>query len=62
LWRGNGLLGVSSDQALDESCFSDAWGTDDAYDDRGSFFGEAVDEGDVEALFFDLLMLAASLE
>jgi hypothetical protein len=59
LGRRDGLLGVPSDQALDERCFPDAWGTDDAYDDRGSFFGEAVDEWDVEALFFDLLMSAA---
>jgi hypothetical protein len=53
------LLGVASKQALDEKRLSDTWGTDDAYNDRGSFFGDAVDERDVEALFIDLLLLAS---
>jgi hypothetical protein len=53
------LLGIPSKQALDEERFSDTWGTNDAYNDRGSFFGDTVDEWDVEALFIDLLLLAS---
>lgn len=52
--RRKRLLGVSSDQALDESCFSDTRGANDTDDDWGRFFGDAVDERYVEALLFDL--------
>lgn len=51
------MLGVASYQALDECGFADARGSDDGDDDGGCFFGEAVDERDVEALFFNLVLL-----
>jgi hypothetical protein len=48
------LLRVPANERLDQSSFAYAGRADDADDDGGSFFGEAVDERDVEALFFDL--------
>jgi hypothetical protein len=55
------LLGVAPDERLDECGFAYAWGTDDADDDWGRFFGEAVDKRDVEALFFDLRTLVSKV-
>lgn len=48
------MLRVPPDERLDQGGFAYARRTDDADDDWGSFFGEAVDERNVEALFFDL--------
>jgi hypothetical protein len=52
------LLRVAFDQRLDKCGFANAGRAHDADDDRGRFFGEAVDERDVKALFFDLGYLA----
>lgn len=52
------MFGVSSDQRLDQCRFAHAGRANDADNDRGRFFGKAVDERDVEALFFDLGVLA----
>jgi hypothetical protein len=51
------LFGVSSYERFYECGFAYAGRADDAHDDGGCFFGEAVDERDVEALFFDLYLL-----
>ncbi len=48
------MLGVALDEGLDEGSFAHAWRTNDGDDKRGRFLGEAVDERDVQALFFDL--------
>ncbi len=51
------MLGVAFDEGFDEGGFADAGGTDYGDDDWGGFFREAVDEGNVEAFFFDLGVL-----
>lgn len=48
------MLGISFDQGFDECGLADARRSNDGDDDGGSFFGQAVDEGDMEAFFFDL--------
>lgn len=48
------MLGITFDQGLDECGFADARRADNSDDDGRSFFGQAVNEGNMEALFFDL--------
>jgi hypothetical protein len=48
------LFGVTTYERLDERGFAYTGRADDADDDGRCFFGKAVDERDVEALFFDL--------
>jgi hypothetical protein len=48
------LFRVAPDQRFDQGGLSHAGWADDADDNGGRFLGEAVDEGDMEALFFDL--------
>ena len=52
------MFRVSSDQRFDQGGLAHARRADDADNDRGCFFGKAVDERDMEALFFDLGILA----
>jgi hypothetical protein len=56
--RGEGLLRVAPNERLDQCGFAYAGRANDADDDGRCFFGKAVDEGDVKALFFDLCILA----
>jgi hypothetical protein len=50
------LLRVATNERLDQGGFADAGRANDADDDGRCFFGKTVDEGYVEALFFDLYM------
>jgi hypothetical protein len=52
------LFGVTTDERLYEGSLAYAWRANDTDNDRGCLFGQAVDERDVEALFFDLYMSA----
>lgn len=48
------MFSVATEKRLYERAFAYTWWADDADDNGWCFFGEAVDQGDVEALFFDL--------
>ena len=48
------MFGVALDQGFDEGGFADTGGPDNSDDDWGSFFREAVYEGDMETFFLDL--------
>ncbi len=50
------MLGITLDQGFDEGGFADAWRSNDSNDDGRRLFREAVDEGHMEALFFDLTL------
>jgi hypothetical protein len=52
------LLGVATDERLDERSLAYTGRANDSDDDGWCFFGEAVDERDVKALFFDLFISA----
>jgi hypothetical protein len=52
------LLRIAADERLDQSRLAHAGRANDADDDRGCFFGEAVDERNVQAFLFDLRALA----
>ncbi len=52
------MLGVAPDQGFYEGGFADAGGADDGDNYGGRFFGEAVDERDVKALFADLVVVS----
>ena len=52
------MLGVAFYKTFDEGSFADTRRSDDGNDDRGSFFREAINKGDMEALFFDLRSLS----
>lgn len=51
------MFRIAFNERFDESGFTDTWRADDGDDDGGAFFGETVDKGDMEALFFDLYYL-----
>ena len=49
------MFGVTLDQRSDKGRFANAWRTDHGNDCGWRIGGEAVDLGDMEAFFFDLL-------
>ena len=51
------MFRIAFNERFDESGFTDTWRADDGDDDGGAFFGETVDKGYMEALFFDLYYL-----
>jgi hypothetical protein len=51
------VLRVAFYKGFDKGGFADTWGPDNSDDDGRRFFGEAVNQGDVKALFFDLRFL-----
>lgn len=55
------MLGIALDQGFDEGGFADAWRSNDRNDYGRSLFREAVNEGHVEALFFDLTLCERSV-
>lgn len=48
------MLGVSFDKGLYESSFAHSGRPNHSDDKRRGFLGQAVNEGDMEPLFFDL--------
>lgn len=50
------MFGIAFDQGFDKGSLANARGTDNCDDNGRSLFWEAVDEGDMETLFFDLAL------
>ena len=49
------MFGVSLDEGLDECRFADSGRTDNSDDDGRGLFRQAVDEGNMESFFFDVV-------
>jgi hypothetical protein len=51
------LLGITFDEGLDEGRFAHARRPNHSHDDWRSLLGQAIHQGDMEAFFFDLVVV-----